>query len=369
MDISVEALQPVAEPIVLLVLFLALFALGRWAGDLVTSYRTGRQLTDEDNPALAVGLAGYYLGIAIIFVGAALGPSQGLQTDAVVVFGYTLGGIVLLLVSRWVNDRLILRGFSAQREVIEDQNPGTGAVLFGSYVASALVVAGAVHGEGGGPLTALAFWALGQVALVAFTWLYDLLTPYSLLDEIEQDNVAAGVGLGGALVAIGLIVMRLLFRQGRASAGGPQRRGRPRPQRRRRPAGVRRVGRLRVGALFRVVGRFSVVGFQFARGATITPKRCNTQTPRIRHVKSFASPHQPGRAPLRGGLLPDLLRDGLGGQRRPRGATAGERRHARTHRGRGGRDRPGGPRRAAHPAGARTQLQAVELRHQRASRG
>ena len=208
MDVSVEALQPVAEPIVLLVLFLALFALGRWAGDLVTSYRTGRHLTDEDNPALAVGLAGYYLGIAIIFVGAALGPSQGLQTDAVVVFGYTLGGIVLLLVSRWVNDRLILRGFSAQREVIEDQNPGAGAVLFGSYVASALVVAGAVHGEGGGPLTALAFWALGQVALVAFTWLYDLLTPYSLLDEIEQDNVAAGVGLGGALVAIGLIVMR-----------------------------------------------------------------------------------------------------------------------------------------------------------------
>lgn len=205
---SIEMLQPALEPIVLLVIFFAVFALGRWAGDLTVSYRTSRQLTTKDNPALAISVAGYYLGIAIIFIGAALGPSYGLETDALLVFGYTVGGIALLLVSRLVNDKLILRGFSAEREVIEDQNPSTGVVLFGSYVASALVVAGAVHGEGGGPLTALVFYALGQVALVAFTWIYDALSPYSLLHQIEEDNFAAGIGFSGALIAIGLIVMR-----------------------------------------------------------------------------------------------------------------------------------------------------------------
>lgn len=208
MDALTELLQSLRNPAAFLVLFAVLFVLGKWLNDLITSHAVDRELTERDNPALAISTAGYYLGIIIIFLGAVIGPSTTLLWDLLVVGGYGLGGIVLLLLSRVINDRLILRGFSAQRELIEDQNPGTGAVLFGSYVASALIVAGSIQGEGGGPLTALVFYALGQVALIAFTWLYDWLAPYSLLDQIEKDNVAAGVGFGGALIAIGIIIMR-----------------------------------------------------------------------------------------------------------------------------------------------------------------
>lgn len=206
--LSVDALWSLVEPTALLLLFFVLFVLGKWIDNRVTSYEVERQLTKRDNPALAISTAGYYLGIVIIFVGAALGPSYGLEMDLLLVGGYTAGGIGLLLLSRVINDKLILRGFSTQRELVEDRNSGTGVVLFGSYVASACIVAGSVHGQGGGPHTALAFYALGQVALVAFTWLYDWLTPYSLLDEIEQDNFAAGIGFAGALIAIGIIIMR-----------------------------------------------------------------------------------------------------------------------------------------------------------------
>lgn len=182
--------------------------LAKWLNDLISSYSVDEELTKRDNPALATSTAGYYLGIIIIFIGALIGPSTTLLWDLLLVGGYGLGGIVLLLLSRVINKWLILRGFSAEHELIEDQNPGAGAILFGSYVASAFIVAGSIQGQGGGPLTALAFYAIGQVALVAFTWLYDWMAPYSLLDEIERDNVAAGVGFGGALVAIGIIVMR-----------------------------------------------------------------------------------------------------------------------------------------------------------------
>jgi uncharacterized membrane protein YjfL (UPF0719 family) len=208
MDALTDLLLRLRNPVAFLVLFAVLFVLGKWLNDLVTSHAIDRELTERDNPALAISTAGYYLGIIIIFLGALVGPSTSLLWDLLVVGGYGLGGIGLLLLSRLLNDRLILRGFSAQRELIEDRNPGTGAVLFGSYVASALIVAGSIQGEGGGPHTALVFYALGQVALIAFTWLYDWLTPYSLLDQIEKDNVAAGVGFGGALIAIGIIVMR-----------------------------------------------------------------------------------------------------------------------------------------------------------------
>lgn len=208
MDVLVDALQAAQNPAAFLVLFAVLFLVGKWLHDLVSAHTLDRQLTQEDNPALAVSTAGYYLGIVIVYIGAIIGPSTTLVQDLVLVGSYALGGILLLLLSRVINDRLILRTFSVQRELVEDQNPGTGAVLFGSYVASALIVAGSIQGEGGGPHTALAFYALGQAALILFTWIYDWMAPYSLLEEIEKDNVAAGIGFGGALVAIGIIVMR-----------------------------------------------------------------------------------------------------------------------------------------------------------------
>lgn len=210
LDVSLltDALQTFREPAAFLVLFAGLFVVGKWLNDLATGYAIDEELTGRDNPALAVSTAGYYLGVIIVFIGAAIGPSTTLWWDLVLVGGYGLGGILLLLLSRVINDRLILRGVSLRRELVEDQNTGTGAVLFGSYVASALIVAGSIQGEGGGPHTALAFYALGQGALIVFTWLYDWLTPYSLRAQIEQDNVAAGVGFGGSLIAIGIIVLR-----------------------------------------------------------------------------------------------------------------------------------------------------------------
>jgi uncharacterized membrane protein YjfL (UPF0719 family) len=208
MDALLEYIRPARDPAAFLALFAVLFVVGKWLNDLISSYSVDQELTKHDNPALAISTAGYYLGIIIVFIGAFIGPSTTLLWDLLLVGGYGLGGVVLLFVSRVINHRLILRGFSAKRELIEDQNPGTGAVLFGSYVASALIVAGSIQGEGGGPITALAFWGFGQVALIAFTWIYDWIAPYSLLDEIEKDNVAAGVGFAGALVAIGIIVMR-----------------------------------------------------------------------------------------------------------------------------------------------------------------
>jgi len=208
MEVLTNALQAAQNPAAFLVLFALLFLVGKWLNDVVSSHTVDRQLTQEDNPALAVSTAGYYLGIVIVYIGAVVGPSTTLLQDIMLVGGYAFGGILLLLLSRVINDRLILRTFSAQRELIEDQNPGTGAVLFGSYVASALIVAGRIQGEGGGPHTALVFYLLGQGALIAFTWIYDWMAPYSLLKEIEKDNVAAGIGFGGALVAIGIILMR-----------------------------------------------------------------------------------------------------------------------------------------------------------------
>ena len=192
--------------LILLFMFIVLFS--KMINDLLTPYKVDDELTNKDNVALSTSIGGYFGATTIVYIGAFLGPTRGIIMDLLFVGGYSIFGVILLNISRFINDRLILYKFSNVKEIIEDRNVGTGAVQFGSYIASGLIVAGAIHGEGGGILTALAFFALGQIALIAFTWIYNIITPFDIHEEIENDNVAAGVALGGTLVAVGIILMK-----------------------------------------------------------------------------------------------------------------------------------------------------------------
>lgn len=184
-----------------------LFYIGKLVKDLTTSgYRVREELVEKDNAALGVAMAGYYFGLVMAIGGTLSGPSQGLDNDLIDIGIYGLLSIVLMNLSRFVNDGLILHGFKIRDELIRDQNAGTGVVVAASYIATGLVIFGAVSGEIGGIVTTIAFWALGQVALVLAGLVYEWITPYSIHDEIEQDNVAAGVAFAGALVGIGVIV-------------------------------------------------------------------------------------------------------------------------------------------------------------------
>ncbi len=79
-------------------------------------------------------------------------------------------------------------------------------VSAGISVASGFIIYGAVSGKGGSIWTVLVFWALGQVLLILAGLVYELITPYNIHEEIEKDNVAAGVSFAGALVSIGVII-------------------------------------------------------------------------------------------------------------------------------------------------------------------
>ncbi|MEL6849093.1 MAG: DUF350 domain-containing protein, partial [Bacteroidota bacterium] len=201
--------------------------ISKWIKGMFSSYNLDAQLTEYDNNAVSVSVAGYFIGVTAIFIGAFSETSPvaqllddgtrevvdiALDRDTLIEFlevaGYSLAGVFLLLLARLINQKMILTKFSVDKEIIGDQNPGTGVVEGATYVASGLIIGGAVHGEGGGPITALVFYLLGQLCLVLFAQLYAKLTPYDLHDEIEKDNTAAGLGFAGGLISIGVIVMR-----------------------------------------------------------------------------------------------------------------------------------------------------------------
>ncbi len=193
--------------IIYLVAGYILFWIGKWVYGLThRGFKVNYELLEKNNAALGLALVGYYFGLILAIGGSIAGPSRGLGEDLLDILIYGVFGIIALNISGLVTDKLILHRFKVEEEIVRDQNAGTGVVEAAVYIATGLVVYGAVSGEGGNIYTAIAFWALGQAALIIAALVYELITPYNIHDFIERDNAAVGVGFAGALVAIGNVV-------------------------------------------------------------------------------------------------------------------------------------------------------------------
>ena len=235
-DAFIDALQSFPRGLVFVAEGLIILALAKFAKDLATRhYRVDEEITAKSNLAVALRLSGYLIAVILILLGVLYQPLTGggwvssadleaagfgfnreLGEEVLRVFLYALGGIVALNLVRVLFDRLILYKFHLEKEVVEDRNAGAGAAEFGMYVATGLLIAGAVAGdtgnsEGEAALVALAFFGMGLVLLIAFALFYEFTTSFNIHDEIERDNVAVGVALGGNLVGIGLVTLKAVF--------------------------------------------------------------------------------------------------------------------------------------------------------------
>ena len=192
---------------IFIIVFFIFFLIGKVINDLLhREYKLNFELVEKDNAALALAVVGYYFGLVLAIGGTIAGPSAGLVEDLYDLVIYGILSIILLNISWFLCDKLILFKFRVSEELIRDHNQGTGVVSAGISVASGFIIYGAVSGEGGSIWTVLVFWALGQVLLILAGLVYELITPYNIHEEIEKDNVAAGVSFTGALVSIGVII-------------------------------------------------------------------------------------------------------------------------------------------------------------------
>lgn len=164
------------------------------------------ELVKKDNFALALAVTGYYFGLIIALGGVLASESEGLMVDLIEIFFYGIISILLLNLSVYINDKVILSKFDNEKEIIEDQNAGTGIVEAANHIAIGMVIYGAMSGDYGSWLTAGVFWILGQAVLILASIVYRRILPFDLHAEIEKDNVAVGVAFAGVLIAIGNIV-------------------------------------------------------------------------------------------------------------------------------------------------------------------
>jgi len=197
-------LDQIITSIVYLVSCFGIFILGYFAFSFCRKdYNLKEELIEKDNAALALTMSGYYMGLIFCIGGVINGPSSGIVKDLEDMLVYGVLSIIFLNVSALINDRFILSRFKIKKEILEDQNCGTGVVEFAVFIASGLNIYGAVYGHGGSVITAIAFWAIGQLVLIVIGKYYNFIVQYDIHDHIEKENVAVGVGFAGAILAMG----------------------------------------------------------------------------------------------------------------------------------------------------------------------
>lgn len=203
------------DGIIYSILYLAasfiLFYIGKVAYQLFhPKVKVGEELVEKDNFAFSVAYVGYFIGLVIALGAAVYGESNGWEIDLMDMGVYGILTIILLNLSLLINDKLILNQFSVKKEILEDRNVGVGVLEGANAVATGLIVLGAIHGEGhgfGGPIvTGVLYWLLGQVLLFIAAKVYSAITPYDVHDEIEKDNVAVGIAMAGAMIAIANLI-------------------------------------------------------------------------------------------------------------------------------------------------------------------
>lgn len=171
-----------------------------------TAFKTTEAIM-AGNMAAAVRVSGMALGLLLAFVG--FHSTSGADTTPL--GAYTelgLEGLVmvgLMVVSGFISNALILPSIKNDEQV-RDGNTSVALVEFGTYVATGLIAWGSFSGDGGGIVSALVFFGLGQVCLLLVTKLYQWRTRFDLYTEIKGDNRTAAILLMGQLISMGLIL-------------------------------------------------------------------------------------------------------------------------------------------------------------------
>lgn len=181
---------------------------------LTTRYHLSEELTKHDNKAVAVATAGYIFGVLTIIRGVMITggtPYETIWRDLISVATWTVISLVLLLLSAWINRKFLLNRFEMHKELITDRNVGTGAVLAGTYIGTALMISASISGTTGGGyvmeiLDTLVYFIIGQLGFILLGVIYQRTCGYDVHDEIEKNNEGAGVAFGATLVALAILI-------------------------------------------------------------------------------------------------------------------------------------------------------------------
>jgi uncharacterized membrane protein YjfL (UPF0719 family) len=162
-------------------------------------------IEEESNLAVALRKSGLYLGIMLGMYGVISGPSAGYFKDVFDIITYGVIVSIFFGFARTFNDFVVL-GRMGNTEQVKRGNIAVGLVEFGAFIATGIIAMSTMIGEGGGYIGAILFFIFGQIVLLLVTVIYEWVTPWHVKAEIKNGNAAAGLRLGGLMVAVAIAI-------------------------------------------------------------------------------------------------------------------------------------------------------------------
>ncbi|MDP2937277.1 MAG: DUF350 domain-containing protein [Dehalococcoidia bacterium] len=188
-----------AAMVLVLVVGRAVFgAICRWEG-----YRLNEETVKRDNPALGIRYGLFLFAIILSFAGVVEPSKADLWLELGAIARYSLAVIIALVVSRYINDHLILYGFDNNREVIQNRNTAVATVEGATYLATAFVISGSITGLSDDATLAVLWFLIGQALLIILSLIYRRVIP-GIFEALANRNQACAFSFSGLLVSSGM---------------------------------------------------------------------------------------------------------------------------------------------------------------------
>lgn len=201
------------ETSILTVTMLGIMMVASWVFCLdgrLSGYSVTKEIVLQNNPAVGIRLGLFLLAFVLSFWNI-IHPSEiSFYEDLNLLAQYGLIITALLAVSRRVNDYLILSAFDNNKEVVGEQNSAVAVVEGATYLATAMILSGALAEFHTSPLTAILWCALGQVFLILLYKLYRVVNS-TVDDALDNHNLAAAFSVGGFLLAGGIMLGSAIY--------------------------------------------------------------------------------------------------------------------------------------------------------------
>ncbi len=123
----------------------ALLIIGGLAFQWMTKYDVHKVIGDEDNMPAGVSFGGFLVAIGLIVRNALYGATSNVGEELIVTAVFALFGMIMLVFTRFIIDRLLLPKSPLTKEVVVDRNPAAGALASISFIVVAIVYSASIN--------------------------------------------------------------------------------------------------------------------------------------------------------------------------------------------------------------------------------
>lgn len=196
----------ISQNAVFAIVVLAFIYISKFIDDRrTTEMDDDKEIIDRHNLAVGIRRTGLFLAMAFGMTGPLIsGKSTGFLSDIKLLVIDGILALMMLFAARWITQKAILRNINGDSE-IKSGNTAVGIVEGSIFIATGLILHGSFSGEGE-MISSIVFFILGQVALIILFIIYEKLSKFALLKEINSGNPAAALAVAGVLISLGIIL-------------------------------------------------------------------------------------------------------------------------------------------------------------------